>query len=236
MNSLFFLLLLLSSCKAHIKEKENSDPEWAISNDGKKMLVVSLASEPKPSASHPKPSTKPHFCVTLISQIGAPRNVELLTKGGLTDIQLKSALRYMSLPDHLISGTLLLATGVAGIKIADKAGLVPISAKINPVGWGIIGLTATGAIVYRIIKGRQEGENTSSTISNSIFSGPIITGPLVEAANRNYRFRQLTSDEKVLKLSGKKMQKVIARIKSQEPRYKGTCDSGVLTWKVTNND
>lgn len=234
MKPLFFLLLLLSSCKAHIKEK--SDPEWAISNDGKKMLVVSLASDPKPSASRPKPSTKPHFCVTLISQPGAPRNVELLTKGGLTDIQLKSALRYMSLPDHLISGTLLLATGVAGIKIADKAGLVPISAQINPVGWGIIGLTVTGAIVYRIIKGRQEGEDTSSTIINSIFSGPLITGPLVEAASRNYRFRQLTSDEKILKLSDKKMQKVIARIKSQEPRYKGTCDGGVLTWKVPNND
>ena len=222
MKALVVFLFITVSCKAHVRETDTSEPDFAQSDDGT-MLLVSLAKKPNPSASDPKPSHKPRYCVTRISQKGFPR-VELLTNGGLDDMQLKSALRFMGLPSHLISGALLIIGGVASMVIAEKKGIATVG---TPIGMAIVGVTVAGAIAYRIIKGNKEGEGKAAITVQSLMAGPIVTAPLTEAIHRSYRFNLITSDEQVLKLSDKKMKKVIERIKSKKPKYKDNCPVAV---------
>lgn len=232
---LFLVSMVFVNCKAHqgTGKEPHSDPDWATSNDGNIMLVVSLASPPQPSASDPKPSTKPRYCVSQISK--EPSAVELLTDGGLDDMQLKSALRFMGLPSHLISGTLLIVGAVTSAVILESKGVsTQISGAFTPVGMVIVGLTVAGSIAYRIIKGNQEGEGKAAITFQSLMAGPFVTGPFAEAGHRNYRFYLITSDEHVLKLSDKKMKKVIERIKSKKPKYKGNCPE-VVSLKLPSN-
>lgn len=206
--------MMIVSCKAKVKEAETSEPDFAKSNDGT-MITVALATKPEPTASDPNPSDKPHFCILRMNE-NDPNDVELLTSGGgLSKLQMTRTLRYMNFAEHTIP------TILAHLGIYFGAGAAGVTSL--PLLLGLAGVTIAGDALYRVIRGHQEGETGKSKVVGAIAPGYIL-GPISELIRRESRFKKLASDKEVLKLTDKKMGKVIERIISMKPKYKGTCD------------
>lgn len=210
MKKFFCLLVVLASCKGHVRETEASEPDFAKSNDGT-MLTLALATKPQPTASDPKPSDDPYFCVLTLNEHNNQATL-LTADGGLSKNQLKKTLHYMSFKEDAIT-QILISVGLVGATAALSA----------PVFLGLIGVTYAGNVVYRVIRGSQEGESGKAKAISIVGSLPFI-GVIPEVIRRGDRFKKLASETEVLKISDKKMGKVIERVTSMKAKYKGTCD------------
>ena len=229
---LVLLILLTANCGPHIRDNQVSEPNFAKANDGT-MLTIALATDHQDNNL---------YCVLRTSEHDASQVQLLTTDGGISDYQLGQALRYMSIPDYLISTTIAYATAFLGRAIAGSvyakkakpANVIPlfkgvyVLGKAKPVALAITGISIAGLVVYRVIRGRQEGESARAQIEAGILGVAdryaFSIGPLLELLERGDRAKALISSKKVLRVSDKKMEKVINRVINMQQKESGTCD------------
>lgn len=213
------ILALVTNCKT--AQKSVSDPEFVMSEDGRMLTVA-------------PDSSRDGFCVLSFDKDNAV-NTELLTPSGYTRNQLGKVLRYMGIPETLIVGTITNIAGVfTGIKASkkilkkahetfDDISLVKGATKIGGFALAIAGGIYTGKVVYRVIRGKQEGEEGKSLIAGGLFGGWVL-GPTVELIRRGRRVDTIISTQETYKVSDKKMEVIISRIKDMPGDSSGNCD------------
>lgn len=229
---LVLLILLTANCGPHIRDNQVSEPNFAKANDGT-MLTIALATDHQDNNL---------YCVLRTSEHDASQVQLLTTDGGISDYQLGQALRYMSIPDYLISTTITYATSflgrvVAGGVYAKKGKTAKVNPlfkrvyvleKSEPVALAIAGISMVGLVVYRVIRGGQEGESARAQVEAGILgvadNFALFIGPSLELLERGDRTKALISSKKVLRVSDKKMEKVINRVTNMQQQERGTCD------------
>lgn len=218
MKKLICLLVVLASCKAGVRESEKSDPDYALSEDGR-LLTVTLGCDSGKWDSEKGQCNSRQFtgyCLSVMRDNDSSEMELLTTRGGLEEKQLKKSLRYMSFTDHIFSGLLIeVAAGVAGAAVV--AGAAPVALALIPVA---------GGIAYRVIRGKQEGEGGGAITGRSLGGGIAapVTGPIIEIYGRKGRARKLISEKETLNISNKKMDNVVERIREMFPKYYNTCN------------
>ena len=216
MKFLVITLMMIVSCKAQVKEAETSDPDFALSDDGMMLTVAfDCRNWSKESGCTDKRSEreKGGYCMLLMPE-DKPNDAELLNvRGGLSENQLKTSLKYMGIPDLLISGFLI---ELLALPFVFAGGPVTALALIP----------AAGGLVYRVIRGQQEGEGggaqTIRGIGNMIWAP--LTGPVFEIIARRDRFKKVVSQREIYRVSNKKMAKITNRIRDINPEFWNTCN------------
>ena len=216
MKFLVISLMVLGGCKAQVKETETSDPDFAISDDGM-MLTVAFDcknwSKEAGCKDRRSERDKGGYCMLFMHEDN-PNDAELLNvRGGLSEDQLKTSLKYMGIPDLLISGFLIellaLPLVIAGGPVSALA-LIP----------------AAGGLVYRVIRGQQEGEGGGAQairgLGNMVWAP--FTGPIFEIIARRDRFKKVVSQRDIYRISNKKMAKITGRIRDMNPEFWHTCN------------
>ena len=219
--------LSLSACKSMHQQDNASDLDYAVSNDGTMLTAVKGRQAGicilRSSSTHPDPDD-----VTLVTE-----------KGAISAEQLSGALSFMGYSEHIATilvGTILGAGAVAGgaYKVlkgidADTAGIAEIAKSFKDVGkYGAISLTALvgGTFGYRIIKGNIQGERAKQIAVHSIFSLPpygIIGAPVIEYIDRGGRLKQVMSEKEDLRITTKRMEKLISKLGKMTPEYRKGC-------------
>ena len=190
------VLLLVTSCGTQLRDGQVSEPDFAQSNNGT-MLIVTRGSDFK---------DKRRYCV---AQVSEDETAKLLTaNGGLSRGQLKTTLRYMGYDYYLVSDAILgigLAITYFGSSPLYFLGAIPV------------------ALAYRVWVGHVEGEDGKAKVIAALSGGPLYDF-MIENTHRAVRARKLISSKKALKISDKKMMKVIKRISIMESDQPGTCN------------
>ena len=228
-------LLLVASCKGHIQDRQVSDPDFVASNDGTMLTITySKTIEVGTGGLGGRSIFQNIYCVLQMNENNPDTSELITTGGGISKSQLADSLSYMGIPEHLISSSIATITMILTVRSVDqkikpaeanKVGRVvrKISDKRLIVGIGIIGLFHAGKVAYRVIRGKQEGESKGAQAISALGTG-VITGPVVEIWRSHHRLREAMSDKRVLRLSDKKMEKVVQRISAFGSDAPGTCD------------
>ena len=237
---LFLLaLLLVTSCKGHIQDRQVSDPDFVASNDGTMLtFTYSRTIDSGFTGTFGGSISVNIYCVLQMDENNPDTSKLITTHGGISQWQLSHSLRYMGIPEQLISSSvatiaMILASKQATKKVfeaakdakAEKVGKIVKHLDNKPliVAIGIVGLFHAGKVAYRVIRGKQEGESAGAQVVSALGTG-VITGPVVELIRRTKRVGEAMSDKRVLRLSDKKMEKVVQRISALESNAPGTCD------------
>lgn len=207
------LLLLVASCKGHIQDRQVSDPDFVVSNDGT-MLTFAPA---KIGIDH----WLPGWCALQTHENNPDTSVLITTEGSINNYQLMASLRYMGIPEHLITSSVATITAFFTLFHANRRGIARDKAILMALG--IVGVFHTGKVAYRVIRGKQEGESGGAQAVSALGTG-VITGPIIELFIREKRANQALSSERVLRLSDKKMKKVVQRISDMRAERFGACD------------
>ena len=195
-----------SSCKPmHDRDGLDpvSDPEYAVSDGGTMLTAMS--------------GKKRGICM-LQSSLHDPKNATLITdRGAISDKQLKSALRFMGYGEHI--ATIIGAGVLAGVGVGTIAAGAP-AAGAAVIITGLVG----GTFGYRIVKGNIGSEKAGPIAVHSIFSGGVLSSPVVEYFHRSGRLQKVLSDKEELRVTDKRMRKLIQKLGSIFPDYAGQCD------------
>ena len=198
-------IVLLGGCKPmHDRDSLDpvSDPEYAVSDGGTMLTAV---------------GGKERGICMLQSSLSNPKNASLITKNGaISDKQLKSALRFMGYGEHIAT--------IIGAAVLGGAGL-GLAASTAPVAGAAIAITGLvgGTIGYRIVKGNVEGEKAGPIAVHSIFAG-VVGSPVVEYFHRSGRLTKVLSDKEELRVTDRRMRKLIAKLGNTFPDYPNQCD------------
>lgn len=198
------IVVLLVGCKPmHDRDGLDpvSDPEYAVADGGTILTAV---------------GGKERGICMLQSSLSNPKSASLITKNGaLSDKQLKSALRFMGYGEHI--ATIIGSAVLGGVGIGAMA-----AAPVAGAAIAITGLVG-GTFGYRIIKGNIEGEKAGPIAVHALFSG-LVAAPVVEYFHRSGRLRKILSDKEELRVTDKRMRKLINKLGSTYPDYPNQCD------------
>ena len=123
----------------------------------------------------------------------------------------------MGYGEHI--ATIIGATVLAGVGVsAMVAGGAPVAGAAIAIT-GLVG----GTVGYRIVKGNIEGEKAGPIAVHAIFAG-ILGSPVVEYFHRSGRLQKVLSDKEELRVTDKRMRKLIEKLGSIFPDYHDQCD------------
>ena len=202
------IVVLLGGCKPmHDRDGLDpvSDPDSAVSDGGTMLTTVG--------------GKERGICI-LQSSLSDPKNANLVTaKGAISDKQLKSALRFMGYGEHI--ATVIGAAVLAGVGVGTMA-----TAPVAGAAIAITGLVG-GGIGYRIVRGNIEGEKAGPIAVHSLFSSvaPILlAAPVVEYFHRSGRLQKVLSDKEELRVTDRRMRKLIEKLGRIHPDYPDGCN------------
>ena len=217
MKIFLFALLFVTGCGTTLRDSQVSDPDFVESNDGTMLSFV-------------KDSSGKGYCMFQKKIGGSPK---LITHtGGISEGQIKQSLRYMGLPDHLISSSLSSIMTIYHIGEFAKEHLMEAHEYLTRKQAVVDLIIVVGLPVafyhllkvsYRAFEGWREGERGVAILVAALGTG-VITGPVVELIRRQHRLDTAISDSRALDFSDKKRKKVVQRISAMETEFPGSCD------------
>ena len=204
--AVFSSIVVLSASSCKTMNDPASDPEYAVSDGGTMLTAV---------------GGKARGICMLESSLHNPKKARLVTdRGAISSEQLKSALRYMGYGEHIAS--IIGAAVLGGVGIGTMVAGAPVAGAAVAIT-GLVG----GTFGYRIVKGNIEGEKAGPIAVHSLFSsvGPVLLAtPVVEYFHRSGRLQKVLSDKEELRVTDKRMRKLIEKLGKIYPDYPAGCD------------
>lgn len=105
MKLFLFALYAVTSCKGHTHDRQVSDPDFVSSNDGTMLTVTYSRMIEAGTSAWGGSIVKNIYCVLQMNENNPDTSKLITTHGGITKSQLAASLRYMGLPEHLISSS-----------------------------------------------------------------------------------------------------------------------------------
>ena len=174
------------------------------------------------------------YCVYELLSSGETTLITI--KGALSADQLGESLSYMSYGMQAISSAAptaaIIYVAVRALRQTTKAYQqfpddLPIAAARKLLRVGINGVLLIGTAfvlngIYRIVKGKLEGES-GGAIAAQFFFGWMPANFLVEDMQRRGRLETLASQYELASLSERKLNRIVRRLNQKTPAYPDAC-------------